>query len=564
MTEVVTETGRGEPAVEKLSLMRRSMVRRMLEGAAVPCFFLRVAADVTDLLAERRRLRDEDGATPSVNDFIVRAVAIELRRHPAVNSSYVDGVVETYPRVNVGVAVAIEGGLVVPAVYDADRKDVHAIAAAVREVADLAARAQAQPRAARRRHLHGLEPRHVRRGGLRPDHQPAAGRDPGRRRRCRRGRAHAPAPHARLRPPRADRRRGRAVPGRRSRPARTARGPARCGRTAGRHERLGPDQRRRRAGPLRRGAHARRCARATSLEKLRCNVLHNLACAMGAHTAGAALWDGVRDRRPAEATLLCDGDRVAAEHAAFANAALMHTRAQDDTHFAAKTHVGSAVMPAAYAIAERDGLSGAAFATAVIAGCEVAAAVGERLAAPSTARGFRATPVFGTLGAAAASASILGLGRRGGGRRDRDRIELLQRPQPDLDRRHQRVPARARHGGAQRHRRRAARRRRASTARRTGTRATRASRGRSRARRRTTAAPGSSASAGACSTSRTSPIPVCAITQSPVQLAIDLAREHDLAAGRDHRRALLPQPGGPQLSRARSTTARSTTSARAS
>lgn len=145
------------------------------------------------------------------------------------------------------------------------------------------------------------------------------------------------------------------------------------------------------------------------LDKLRCNVLHNLACAMGAHTAGDALWAGVRDRRPAEATLLCDGDRVAGEHAAFVNAAVMHTRAQDDTHFAAKTHVGSAVMPAAYAIAERDGRSGAAFATAVIAGCEVAAAVGERLAAPSTARGFRATPVFGTLGAAAASASLLGL-----------------------------------------------------------------------------------------------------------------------------------------------------------
>jgi 2-methylcitrate dehydratase PrpD len=145
------------------------------------------------------------------------------------------------------------------------------------------------------------------------------------------------------------------------------------------------------------------------LEKLRCNVLHNLACAMGAHTAGKELWDGARDRRPEEATLLCDGARVAAEYAAFANAALMHTRAQDDTHFAAKTHVGSAVMPAAYAIAERDGLDGAAFAAAVIAGCEVAAAVGERLAAESTARGFRATPVFGTLGAAAASASLLGL-----------------------------------------------------------------------------------------------------------------------------------------------------------
>ena len=45
----------------------------------------------------------------------------------------------------------------------------------------------------------------------------------------------------------------------------------------------------------------------------------------------------------------------------------------------------------------------------MIAGCEVAAAVGERLAAPSTARGFRSTPVFGTLGAAAAVASLLGL-----------------------------------------------------------------------------------------------------------------------------------------------------------
>src|SRR4029077_20635230 len=138
---------------------------------------------------------------------------------------------------------------------------------------------------------------------------------------------------------------------------------------------------------------------AEALEKLRCNLLHDLGCALAAHTEGEPLRAAVRDRRPQEATLICDGERVTAEHAAFANAALMHTRAQDDTHFAAKTHVGSAVMPAAYAIAERDGLSGAAFAPAVIAGCEVAAAVGERLAAPSTARGFRATPVFGTLGA---------------------------------------------------------------------------------------------------------------------------------------------------------------------
>lgn len=144
-------------------------------------------------------------------------------------------------------------------------------------------------------------------------------------------------------------------------------------------------------------------------EKLRCNLLHDIACVLGAHSAGAELWDVVRDRRPAEATVMCDGARVSAEHAAFANAALMHTRAQDDTHFAAKTHVGSAVVPAALALAERDGRSGAELAVAIVAGCEVAAAIGERLAPAVTARGFRATPVFGTIGAAAAAASILGL-----------------------------------------------------------------------------------------------------------------------------------------------------------
>lgn len=144
-------------------------------------------------------------------------------------------------------------------------------------------------------------------------------------------------------------------------------------------------------------------------EKLRCNLLHDLAVTLAAYPVGAEVWPLVRDRRPAEATLLCEGTHVSAEHAAFANAQLMHARAQDDTHFAAKTHVGAAVIPAALALAERECVSGAAFATAVIAGCEVAAAVGERHAAASTARGFRASPVFGTLGAAAACASLLGL-----------------------------------------------------------------------------------------------------------------------------------------------------------
>src|SRR5581483_9458241 len=143
------------------------------------------------------------------------------------------------------------------------------------------------------------------------------------------------------------------------------------------------------------------------VERLRCNLLHDLACAIAAHSEG--VWDLVRAYGPPESTLLCDGARVDAEHAAFANATLMHTRAQDDTHFAAKTHVGSAVIPSALALAERNGASGADFLVALAAGCEVACAVGERLAAAATERGFRATPVFGPLGGAAAAARILRL-----------------------------------------------------------------------------------------------------------------------------------------------------------
>lgn len=147
--------------------------------------------------------------------------------------------------------------------------------------------------------------------------------------------------------------------------------------------------------------------------KLRCNLLHDLTCAMAAAAEGEAVWATVRGRGPGEATLLVDGERVDAEDAAFANGALMHTRAQDDTHFAAKVHVGSAVIPAALALAEREGADGAAFARAVVAGCEVAAAVGERLTATTTRRGFRASSIFGPLGAAAAGASLLGLDAEG-------------------------------------------------------------------------------------------------------------------------------------------------------
>ncbi len=135
---------RGVPEVAKLSLQRRAMARHCVAGAAAPVFYLRMSADVTELVDARAGLRAaaaEGELVPTLNDAIVRAVALSLREHPGVNASWEEeGAVAVYPHVNVGVAMAIPGNLVVPSVLDADEKDVHEIAAAVREVADLAQR----------------------------------------------------------------------------------------------------------------------------------------------------------------------------------------------------------------------------------------------------------------------------------------------------------------------------------------------------------------------------------------------------------------------------------------
>ncbi len=141
-TEALTPAGgRGEPEVIRLPMLRRAMVRSMVAAVEVPCFYLRTSAVADELIARRGSLR-ESGApvVPSVNDLIVRAAALALRAHPDVNATYQEGTVARYPRINVGVAIAVEGGLVVPAVYDADTKDALSIGQEVRSLVDRAKR----------------------------------------------------------------------------------------------------------------------------------------------------------------------------------------------------------------------------------------------------------------------------------------------------------------------------------------------------------------------------------------------------------------------------------------
>jgi len=107
------------------------------------------------------------------------------------------------------------------------------------------------------------------------------------------------------------------------------------------------------------------------------------------------------------ATIFCDGSKVSVMGAAFANAALFHGRAQEDT--LGSSHTGTVITPAALAIAERDGCSGKEVIAAIIAGYEIVGAFDREVSAYTTPRGFRASPCFGIFGSAAAASKLLKL-----------------------------------------------------------------------------------------------------------------------------------------------------------
>jgi pyruvate dehydrogenase E2 component (dihydrolipoamide acetyltransferase) len=127
---------KGETSVHELTRVQRTVARRMAESrATVPDFELRCEVDMSEVLGLRERLREVTDPLPSYNDFIVKAAALALRQFPRVNAAYRDGKVETYSRINVGVAVAADEELVVPTIFDADRLSLGEISRRSRELA---------------------------------------------------------------------------------------------------------------------------------------------------------------------------------------------------------------------------------------------------------------------------------------------------------------------------------------------------------------------------------------------------------------------------------------------
>jgi pyruvate dehydrogenase E2 component (dihydrolipoamide acetyltransferase) len=133
------ETARGSATEFELTKLQQTVARRMAESkATAPHFYLTSEIDMSRAVEARGRMKSAgaDGdVVPSFNDMVIKACALALREFPRANGAYRDGRVEEYSRVNIGVAVAARDALVVPTVFDADRKGLREIATESRALA---------------------------------------------------------------------------------------------------------------------------------------------------------------------------------------------------------------------------------------------------------------------------------------------------------------------------------------------------------------------------------------------------------------------------------------------
>jgi pyruvate dehydrogenase E2 component (dihydrolipoamide acetyltransferase) len=119
-----------EVEVEQLTSMRRTIARRLTEAWEAPVFQLGITADMGRALEVRKRLVElhGDGVKPTISDLLTKVCAAALVRHRAVNALYLKDAIELHASANIGIAVAIPKGLVVPVIPSCERKSVAEIA----------------------------------------------------------------------------------------------------------------------------------------------------------------------------------------------------------------------------------------------------------------------------------------------------------------------------------------------------------------------------------------------------------------------------------------------------
>ena len=131
---------------ENVSQMRKTIARRLAESKfTAPHFYLTLDIDMDNAIKARKSMNAVEGVKVSFNDMVVKAVAMSLKQHPTVNSSWLGDVIRRNHHVHIGVAVAVEDGLLVPVLRFADTKGLNQIGAEVKEFAQKAKDKKLQP-----------------------------------------------------------------------------------------------------------------------------------------------------------------------------------------------------------------------------------------------------------------------------------------------------------------------------------------------------------------------------------------------------------------------------------
>jgi pyruvate dehydrogenase E2 component (dihydrolipoamide acetyltransferase) len=139
------------PGIERftevgVSQMRKTIARRLSESKfSAPHFYLTVSIDMEAAMVARKSINDGGEVKISFNDMVVKAAALALKKHPVVNSSWLEDRIRYNEHVHIGVAVSVDEGLLVPVVRHADGKRMSQIGAEVKEFAGKAREKKLQP-----------------------------------------------------------------------------------------------------------------------------------------------------------------------------------------------------------------------------------------------------------------------------------------------------------------------------------------------------------------------------------------------------------------------------------
>jgi len=131
---------------QAVSQMRKTIARRLLESTtSAPVFYLNIEVDMDNAMASRAAMNEIPDTKISFNDLVIKACAAALRKHPKVNTSWLGDKIRTYSHIHIGMAVAVDDGLLVPVLKFADQKSLSQISAEAKELGKKARDKKLQP-----------------------------------------------------------------------------------------------------------------------------------------------------------------------------------------------------------------------------------------------------------------------------------------------------------------------------------------------------------------------------------------------------------------------------------